>query len=307
MLMHAIVSCSIAVTASGLHLKGEPPRDIPQDMHWALMIDGKNADLGPHGYDGDGFEDALSTLPFLLGSTEPFSWDLAQRIHNMCCSAMTWRTEGPMPMNGQYAECFTRMDCKDQQAAISDLPENWTKTQEGNQSGCFKSIRSWVPNRKKMKQTLKDVLSYYARDSNALLKQGASFDAKLDRLVKMLRQVAWLHAFRNFNGRFRTLLLQREIRHLGLGSGAAMYNNNRDVFFIDANTYKEKILEGIRMLDLSLAGKANAWLNMTNIQGHKEHFPLTVTCQKRSGSSDRLARAHTEQECESAPTAECFA
>jgi len=263
--------------------------------------------LGPHGYDGDGFEKGLSTLPFVLGSTDPFSWDLAKRIRNMCCSTLPWRTDGPMPMNGQYADCFTRMDCKDQQAAISGVPKEWIHTTEGNQSGCLESISSFVPNRYVVELSLHDVLEEYAKDSKALLQEGASFHAKLDRLVQMLRQVAWLHAFRNFNGRFRTLLLQREIRYLGLGSGAAMYNNNLDVFFIDVNTYKKKIIEGIRMLDHSLKRNANAWLNPHYVHEHKKRFPLTVNCHQRTGDASKLGASHLEEACESRPTAECFA
>lgn len=300
----AIVSCILAITAHGLKMKGEAlPPAIPQHLQWVLAVDGKDAEKGPHGYDGDGFEDTLSTLPFVLSNTEPLTPELAMRIHRSCCSALPWRTGGPMPMNGQYAACFTRMDCKDQEAALSGVPKEWTITTKGNQSGCLENIKSFIPARKRVPLLLQGIFAYYAWDTKKLVQQNASFDAKLDRMAQMLRQVAWLHAFRNFNGRFRTLLLQREIRYLGLGSGAAMYNNNRDVFFMGLNTYKAKILEGIEMLDLSLEYGANAWLNLTNVQRHRERFPATVTCNERTGSNERADGA----DCESWPAAECLA
>jgi len=278
--MQSTFFCILATTANGLltaSSQGDPA--IPKDLEWSLTIDGKDAHLGPRGYDDHGFEQLTSALPFVLDQTAPFSRKLAMQIHDKCCWQQKYRGNltMPEPMDNTFGWCFVQLPCKFQMEAISDIPPYYLVT-KGNQSGCLESILSWRPDQQRLMKELKWMFDEYETDAAKLVQKGASFDAKLDRLARMLRRLAWLHPFSNFNGRFRTLLLQREIRSLGLGAGAAMYNNNRDVFFIGLETYKQKISEGINTLHRSLEKNENAWLEPERVLEHKSQFPAPVQC-----------------------------
>lgn len=132
-----------------------------------------------------------------------------------------------------------------------------------------------------------DMLSVYNADLKlALLHKGNNTQVfqqqQLHALAKFMRAMAWLHPFTDANGRFRNLLMQREIKRLGLGCGAMMYNNNRDIYFTNTSTYARKIEEAISVAnDAREAERAsdrnkpavNPWLDPVRVARHGTRFP----------------------------------
>lgn len=303
--MQAIVLSTLVLATQGVKLKTPP--SIPKELQWAMVVDGKDADLGPNGYDGvvlkiPGFEDTLEHgLPLALQQVGPFTEEAALAIRQECCGSIGFRNEQTyLPLDGKWTACFLGMSCKAQEAALSDVPKYLNHvTKKKHQPGCLDDIHNLVTGNNTA-HYLTALLQDYAKDATSLLEQGASFEAKLDRLARMLRHLAWLHPYRDMNGRFRTLLLQREVRNLGLGSGVSMFNNNRDVYYIALDTYKQKIIEGIHMLDLTVKTGTNAWLDTAKVQAHMDTFPRTVTRDcKNHGGQGAVMRSGAEQSDES--------
>lgn len=257
----------------------------PKGLEWPLLIDGKDAKFGPHAYDGHGMQAALEdALPFVMNEDElgDLTIEVAMKIHRQCCSdieldgskvANEFRGFSEAPFDGFWeTECFLKMSCEEQQAALADVPKDLLtlKPMEGK-PGCFSHIRSLKLHPTVVKDKFKILIQNYSDTSKQVV--GASFQVRLTTLARMLHNLAWLHPFTGSNGRFRTLLLQREIRRLGLGSGSFMYNNNRDVFHIGLDVYMSKIEEGIRMFDASMQINKNAWLDDNNVRNHFKQFP----------------------------------
>jgi len=72
----------------------------------------------------------------------------------------------------------------------------------------------------------------------------------LHALANFMRSWAWLHPFTNCNGRTRALLLQHELKRLGLACGAFMYNNNGRVYLTTTDEFEEMLQEGIDVADI---------------------------------------------------------
>jgi hypothetical protein len=116
---------------------------------------------------------------------------------------------------------------------------------------------------------------------------------KLWALALLMRSLAWLHPFQQCNARVRTVLLQRELRHLQLGCGAMMYSNGPDLFFSTTAVYARKIVEGLKMAMLANQTGENPWLQEEHIQEHQTRFPSTV--EGKCAAAFRDAAASNEE------------
>ena len=100
-------------------------------------------------------------------------------------------------------------------------------------------------------------------------------------LAKFLKQLAWLHPGVHGNGRFRALLLHREIRHRGIGRVALMFNSNYDVYLITDEVYVAKMEEGIEMGDLAFKTDENPWIHSKHKKAHLKKVPRPDVKVKR--------------------------
>jgi len=238
-----------------------------------------------YAYDDHGMQAVLDdALPFVMNEDGlgDLTVEVAELIHITCCRHQHFRNF-EAPINAYWEQhCFWRMSCEEQQAALANVPEDLLtlKPMQGK-PGCFSHVRSLALNHTVVKEKFKIMIQKYSDTSKQVA--GESFQVRLTTLARMLHHLAWLHPFVDFNGRFRTLLLQREIRRLGHGSGAFMYNNNRDVFHIGLDVYMSKIEEGIRMFDASMQINNNAWLDDNNVRKHFKQFPEPANGKCRDG------------------------
>merc|ERR1712146_462172 len=97
-------------------------------------------------------------------------------------------------------------------------------------------------------------------------------DELLEILVSFTRSFAFLHPFSNGNGRLRNILLQRELRRLGIACGTMMFNYNKDAFVDGFSRQVSKIKEGIRMFDEAVASGKNPWLDQVTVEKHNADF-----------------------------------
>lgn len=263
-----------------------------ENLEWALLIDGKDAQKGCNAY-GHGFWPAFDALDLALQRFGNLELNLTLVEQLMCCG--TYRGDKVVPLADFAPDCFRSMSCKTKKDIFADvLPELIHITSSEN---CPAEIA--LPAHPTAKNTLRDILDNYNVDMRKAMEN--SFDSwqeivegKILILTRFLRNLAWLHPLKNGNGRLRTILLQHEVRRCGLGRGAAMFNNNRDVFFINSSTYAAKIKEGIHMADKMFAEKQNPWLNKTNVEAHIRMFPTpSSTCHEGGGWGSVLSSKDT--------------
>jgi hypothetical protein len=248
-------------------------------VKWGLLIDGKDATKGPYAYDHSGFSTALESLDFVLHHTgsNDLTWELIINIHSRCCSAYDFRLSGMEPMSDFGCGCFQSMTCKSKEDAIASIPEDFLRAFQGE--GC--QSKCYFPHEmasQEVKKNLFNILEQYNQDAKTVPHE----DKKQQTLIlaRFLRRLAWLHPFQDGNGRFRTLMLQRELRHRDIAHGAFMYNNNRDIYFISNDVYAAKIEEGIKMASLALETNSNPWVIESHVKAHLDRFPSTAHCHE---------------------------
>jgi len=251
-------------------------------IQWGLVIDGKDAKNGPHAY-GSEFDEVLESLDFVLHQTgnDDLTWQLLMDIHSHCCSKKHFRSYGWVPISDHGCECFDQMTSKDKDDVIRGIPNDFMVS--------FKPTCHLPSNKmssEEIQAKLSQILEQYNKDAKMVPREDKK--QQITAIAMFLRKLSWLHPFKDGNGRFRTLLLQRELRHRGVARGAFMYNNNRDVFFISTDTYAAKIEEGIKMASLALERKSNPWVNQSHVEAHFEQFPKK-TCHDE-GTAESIPR-----------------
>lgn len=290
------------------------------ELEWGVSIDGRDASLGPDGYHD--FKPTLDTMQQVLANKSAYaelSLDIVEQIHNKCCAKYPYRKPwyGP-PMSGKYvnttawlAEHFPRSGkwawngtekfhgrmgwcishCTDfelKHSLVKDLPREllhiiYRQGGSGTQEQIDQILlRDDIDPRKMIGK----LISKYNEDVKVA---GSSSNLKMEAVARFSRSMAWLHPFFDNNGRLRNLLIQQEIRRLGLGRCAMMYNNNRDIYFTNTSEYAEKIWEGIDAADATRATGEHAWLNQTRVAAHLERFKNSAfdSCREDSDHSDQ--------------------
>jgi len=260
--------------------------NLPADLEWGMIIDGKDADRGPDAYtdplkdasDKDSFHDGpLNALRMVHKSTKvdslhpnrhALSLKIVEKIHGECCAQ--YRKYRNSTHMGRTLDCIPKIeDPALRMKGTKGINKGYIKYQGAKQAdGSYKSFTRGNP--LPVEPELQKLIAQY----NKNLKGASNSDEKTVVLANFLRNLAWLHSWTGGNGRIRNLIMQREIRHLGLGCGAMMYNNNRDIFYLDDESYARKIHEGINMYQESESLKTNAWTVQANKDRHHKDFAL---------------------------------
>jgi hypothetical protein len=235
---------------------------------WALAVDGKDAEAGRSAF-GD-FEPILKVYPVALGDdagradiTMKFLSEYGRTDFRICDGR-----ESPMRNFGE--QCFRALNCSERIAAVATVPAQVLDVSRGGEC----SVEYALPRDNCnviVSELLEQLVANYTRTMQNIPPEQK--DRRLMVLAQFLKSFAWVHPYPDGNGRTRTLILQHELRRLGLGRGAFMYNNNRDIYFIDDMTYVSKIKEGIRMAELGRKTKVNPWLDAANVEAHLRKFP----------------------------------
>ena len=291
------------------------------DLLWALAIDGKDAPQGPNifGYNRCGFALFLAVYPYALGEAGNTDLslavleDLVARIqyirHKDGYRAVGGKFQ-TIPTHDHMPECFHVLSCDARSRVIATVPAEIVDIRhtgyphEGRYSKDFvkNCTIDFVTPRNDRSFNIRDTLDRLITNYTRTLKNIPSndLDGKIMTLARLLKSFAWLHPFPDGNGRLRTIILQRELRRLGLGHAAFMYNNNRDVYFIDDEMYVAKIKEGIRMADIGLQTKANPWQDTANRKAHRRHFPTPFVAPGEC--IEKISWAFPEADAWSAPS-----
>jgi hypothetical protein len=167
-------------------------------------------------------------------------------------------------------------------ALLADVPIDLFKIKKGANANLKRSPKS-CPDYKSVflrpkspKETQTRFKSMIA-DYNADVEKLTDKEAKLVRLASFLKDYAFLHPWGNGNGRFRTMMLNHELRRLKISCGSLMYNNNKDLYYITKKVYLVKIKEGIEMYDKAIATGESPWVNPAVIAQHKARFSPNIT------------------------------
>lgn len=278
--------CGLLSACGAFQVKNEEPissrGDEYGELAWGLVIDGHDADKGPHAYHG--FTDALGSLNFVLeqAGDDDLTMELILDIHRHCCSMFHFRDHDQIPLSDWGPGCFKSMGCQARLDATETIPPSLVsiKIEPG---GCpvLYALPKVMHNESEIMGGLQMILNTYNEASRLAPPQDKPQQTLI--LARFLKQLAWLHPFRDGNARLRTLIAQREIRHRGVGRGAFMYNNNRDVYFISDETYAAKIDEGIQMADLARETHQNPWTDHAHVKAHLDKFPSPGNCHEGGG------------------------
>lgn len=270
-----LVSLSLTLGASSLKLPSHEDRScgLPEDLFWGVYIDGKDAVNGSEAYawDSDFATLPMNTVHFLhdgttVGENSELTPDVAHKLHDTCCKMFGQRAQGI----GNTLNCIPSIEkCEMRMAGAKGINKDYIKfSGTPDENGCYKSYTRSNP------MPVEEHMTKLFEKYNEKMRQSTNNDEKIACLANFMRNFAWLHPYKGGNGRMRNFLLQREIRRLGLGCGAMMYNNNRDIFFETDDRYAEKIREGIAMYTESASTKKNAWQTESNVNRHLEKFAL---------------------------------
>lgn len=266
-----------------------------EPSHWPLVIDGKDASKGPNAYSDHGFDSVYDALPYVLADKRSPTLQVLLDIHDRCCP-YSFRSNA-IPMGDFMPQCFQSMDCAARNAAIAGVPEELLVIKWDAATGrCPIDIhlRSFA-NTTQVRNELEILTERYEHSLKSLSPRDAMAvqgplphdHPVLQVLSTFIRSIAWLHAFGDYNGRFRTLVLQHEIRRLGLGPGAFLYNNNRDIFFESSATYSAKIVEGVELAKKHWDSGVNPWLDTAVVKAHLTRFKPAG--QIAGGADGRMA------------------
>eukprot|EP00746_Dinoflagellata_sp_MGD_P155645 gnl/MRDRNA2_/MRDRNA2_85477_c0_seq1.p1 gnl/MRDRNA2_/MRDRNA2_85477_c0~~gnl/MRDRNA2_/MRDRNA2_85477_c0_seq1.p1 ORF type:complete len:330 (-),score=49.85 gnl/MRDRNA2_/MRDRNA2_85477_c0_seq1:155-1144(-) len=281
-MMTTSVFFMLSVAASALRMAEHAPstcKPVPKDLEWGQLIDGKDAERGPnafaHSSPNNKFDmkGLLNTLHFAQGehNVEPLTLEMLEKVHGSGGMKFPYRGGSDQPGHDSLG-CLPRLsNCTLKHDVVEGLPNTLVHMTWNAEQTCLQSIK--IPKQKAPRKLLQEIVNEY----NEKLSQCGSdcgFDAKLSAVADFLRKFAWLHPFRSGNGRIRTMLLQREVKRLGLGCGAMMFNNNRDVYFFNRARYEAKIREGLEMYREAAETNQNPWTIPANRKKHFKTFTV---------------------------------
>jgi len=268
-------------------------KDQENVLFWGMILDGKDHTKGKHQYDWHGFGEAYKGLDFLM-HTKPddeLNYEHLMKARHVCCdnaekggkgAAYGWAGTKANAYEGPVFRSYTCAECDHMKALLADVPIDLFKIKKGNNPNLNRSPKSCKeyssvllrPKSVKETQTrFQALIAAYNTDMNKLTEK----EDKMVRLASFLKDYAFLHPWGNGNGRFRALMLNREVRRLGLGCGTFMYNNNKDLYYITKKTYVEKIIEGLKMYNNAIATGESPWVNAAVVAEHKERFSPNIT------------------------------
>lgn len=308
----------------------QTPQEWESSYLWAVFFDGKDALKGPHVYDWDkNFfykVSALLTQIYAQEQTEigkqPLDIRMVEKFRGLtyenhdyneiCVNAVTGKRVSKKEKNQAKAEgrkiptsckngdggheimprCTDKMTCPEVQALLMHMP---TYLYKGNPDpshtpGCYRGLHAHTEGN--LKEVLRRLINDYNTDIQAKVQANATKDELLEGLTKFARAFAFLHPFKNGNGRLRNILVQREIRRLGIGCGTMMYNYNKDAFVDGYDRYVAKLRDGLEKFKWGIENQQNPWLNNATLLEHEKKFE-TITGLEACASSEKFGSGGT--------------
>jgi hypothetical protein len=234
---------------------------------WGIWIDGRDADKGKNAYGSSYSSDMYSAVEgvyemhasLALGSEdEGLTLNHFLRIRHLVHGK--WR-DYPNPVGRGIRHCqetsLPHNEFSAIMANITVLDKNYRPVKGTDWNTVhFSSTDSHRIGIRHFSNALENLIHHY----NEKLKQCSNASQRLVVLAWFLQNLSFIHPLRDRNGRSRLLLLQFELRRLGIGCGTMMYNNGKNVYFDTLDTFVKKIKEGIKMYDVAISSGQNPWV-----------------------------------------------
>lgn len=288
--MFKLVLLQLIVGGQGLRLlKDDKCPKMPTDyktwdnknaFYYGLIIDGKDAHKGPHVYDWDHmfFPNVFQGMQLVYADQNagPLTMGVIDQLHQKCCCGFNWEAETSRHPAGRdiHPRCSNQMSCEERVALLAGMwPELY---QHNGNSTCPTDLKLLTNQEVPKKKLVENLLNEY----NSAIEKASSDDEKLTALARLARTWMWIHPMGSGNGRIHSLMLQREVRRLGLGCGLMLYNQNKDAFVDTEEMMVSKLKEGIEMFKKSAASGKNEWLNNENVALHVSQHKLPESLNK---------------------------
>jgi len=202
--------------------------------------------------------------------------DTIMGIHDNCCIDWNFR-ENTLHPSGRdiHPMCSNMMSCEERNLMLAGMwPELYTHS---GPKSCPKDI-SIVQSDPSL--TKKGLLERLLKEYNQDISVATNDEEKLMALANMSKTFMWIHPMGSGNGRLHMVLVQREVRRLGLGCGLLMFNQNKDAFVDTVTQMRDKMQEGLEMFDKAVATGTNPWLETASREAHFKKHKLPKSLEK---------------------------
>jgi len=271
--------------------------DTDSVFFWGMLLDGKDHAQGKGAYDWHDFKRAYKSMSYILTEKpdEEIKFDLLMKTRKICCApekltgtnqaSFDWAGEIQGNYEGPVFHQYSCLECQHLKQIIAETPKAYMHVKKGKNSfakekhataNVCPDIASVNLKTKSVEKT-QDLFKQLIHEYNSDIKTKVTREDKLARLATYLKEFAFLHPWGNGNGRFRTMMMNREVRRLGLGCGAMMYNNNKDLYYLTKETYIAKLNEGLSMYEQAMETGTSPWVNEDVVAKHKETFNPEIT------------------------------
>jgi len=235
-------------------------QECVDDTHWGIWIDGRDAHHGENFYGatyGQTVDPVLKTVYARANeNTKPgmeLFREIADLVHEKFLEKNGWHG-----LTGAVSTCLATFD-KDRFNEVMDDVVVMNKK--------F-AYKHGATRGKQMTELFEE---YNSRQELAVGKP----EDQIMAIGFLVHNLAFAHPLRDHNGRSRLLLIQHELRRLGLGCGTMMYNNNRDMCFNTQTETAEKIKEGMEMYNTWQKTGVNGWTDPANQEKHLARFAVS--------------------------------
>eukprot|EP00933_Yihiella_yeosuensis_P016532 TRINITY_DN1407_c4_g1_i1.p1 TRINITY_DN1407_c4_g1~~TRINITY_DN1407_c4_g1_i1.p1 ORF type:complete len:352 (+),score=70.74 TRINITY_DN1407_c4_g1_i1:60-1058(+) len=233
-------------------------QELPQDLHWGVYIDGRDASKGQNAYGlnfSQDMEAALKEVHSFPADLE--TYEVFLKIKTLLKSEYRHGMDNP-PLNEHRMNCMeTHVPSSYQKAIFQNTMVDRMKAE--NEKG-------------RAGDEVEELLADIFREYDKKIAESSTEDEKYLSVAILLRNLAWLHPFEDRNSRSRVLLLQSELRRLGLAGGAFLFNNGQNIYYDSEDTWIAKLKEGVEMYKLAMNDRQNPWLDSSKISQHLEKY-----------------------------------
>lgn len=227
---------------------------LPQ--HWGIWVDGRDVHKGLDGYGSDYSHKTAKALQGIIDTTlhHKLNVDIFEKIKHLL--KREWR-DYPNPVMSEVKACHDTLPKK----RVSTIMREIIVTDDNYGP---KIVTNFT-------QTVEALFTMY---NKYIAKAGGDHPHLYVSVGWLMQNLAFLHPLGDGNGRSRLLLLQYELRRLGLACGTMMHNNNKNIYFDSLSTFVEKIREGVEAYNTAFDHKfrSNPWCSKHLMEKHELRF-----------------------------------
>lgn len=255
-------------------------QNVTENMY-GMWIDGRDAAKGMNAY-GSGYHEPVQRslqMVYDLGCDGPdANLDIFQNIVTIMKQGETsyegWIRGYPSPIKYEVEPCH-----KDVPAHVVDQLMSTLTVVDKEYNQIYEMSGSVPPvyevNNAYAVEQYNNVMAHLFANYSREVSGKPGREAELFSIAKLMQNLAFLHPFRDQNGRARLMLLQYMLRQRNLGCGTMMYNNNKNIYWETAENYAKLLEEGISIYREAsdIAFSENPWQAEDTLTSHRSQFP----------------------------------